>query len=597
MQRKKPTSTFKFSDPDVAMAVMNNKFPDFSQKTRWKRKAEGGSSSSSGTLSAGREPSSNHDLPVDLQIAMLGVNKKDRQARKQKEAEEETEKLKKAEWKAPSRSSSFTILESPPSSEENKQSLAEEKYTWSAAQQKVVSLVQQGQNVFFTGAAGSGKSCLMRYIIRLLTSDPERKVRQLAPTGPAALLIHGATIDSYFGLPIMELQKNNIEVILDRSKKNASIRKRWLEITTMVIDESSMINAVTIRQLDQVAKHIRGSKAHLPFAGIQVVMCGDFFQLAPVDLDKGYCFETTIFNEWFPKENQVMLTEVKRQKDVEFIKFLSSIRYAQVTPQVVETLTAMTKATKKRLATQSPSDMPVRICTHVAQVTKFNEEQFQRLPKSPSYCYKPVYKPHTITPKNFQVPKKNSAKQVPVTRNFMSRDLVKSKEQLLSEVKRECPLGKEILENGLELRIGTRVMIPVNIDISLGLVNGARGVVTGFSAEGPLKKTPLPIVKFDNGLTCLIRPYTWYSQSRYLVVELKQLPLIHAWAMTVHKAQGQTFDAADIDVAKAFAPGQVYVAMTRVREQKNLGIVSWNPKKIQGDPKILEFYMSLRRPK
>jgi ATP-dependent DNA helicase PIF1 len=147
-------------------------------------------------------------------------------------------------------------------------------------------------------------------------------------------------------------------------------------------------------------------------------------------------------------------------------------------------------------------------------------------------------------------------------------------------------------ETELTLVCGTQVMLIINLDIPLGLVNGSRGIVTGFQ-----ENTGYPIIQFFHGIQQIICPFLWERDEKHFIIHKKQFPLKLAWACTIHKSQGLTLDYAEIDIENIFEFGQAYVALSRIRNPKGLFIKKYNIKKLKCHPKALQFYESLERKK
>jgi hypothetical protein len=253
--------------------------------------------------------------------------------------------------------------------------------------------------------------------------------------------------------------------------------------------------------------------------------------------------------------------------------------------------------------------VPIRLYARVSQVDAYNEEQYNQLPSEPTFTYKTRFVP-VERQYNFaaEALKRQAEPQERKRRSFVRKpgiwkedpgNIHKRHYTQILELKRDSRLPQEIIENGLSLRLGARVMLVANLNQSLGLINGARGKVIGF--EGwrrgqslPTGKVCHPIVEFDNRIIAIIRPLAEMNESRKTIMEMHQLPLVLSWAITVHKAQGQAFDRADVDISRAFTYGQVYTTLSRLKNLEGLGIMAWNVNRIRVDPRIEEFDQKVR---
>jgi ATP-dependent DNA helicase PIF1 len=404
-----------------------------------------------------------------------------------------------------------------------------------------------GRSVFFTGSAGTGKSFLLRKIISTLPPDGTVVT---ASTGVAACLIGGVTLHSFAGV-------GGGEHSLKRSVELASRQvaaSQWRKCKRLIIDEISMVDASFFDLIEAVAKEIRRNDK--PFGGIQLILCGDFFQLPPViKMDKGnifeaknrqtvkrFCFQAKSWSSCI--QNSFELRKIYRQKDPKFVEILNSIRIGRVTPEITEKL--LSTAAQK---IESNGIVATRLCSHTKDADSINQSKLLAL-KSPEKVFEATDSDIYLT--------KTLDSQLPVPHKLI-------------------------------LKIGAQVMLLKNLNLSNGLVNGARGVVHRFS-DG------FPVVKFKNNVELTARPEKWVIKTPTgNVLQRKQIPLKLAWAFSIHKSQGLTLDCLEMSLSKVFEAGQAYVALSRAQSLDSLRILDFDAKQVFADPVVLQFYRNFRR--
>ncbi|WP_308466663.1 ATP-dependent DNA helicase [Rathayibacter soli] len=374
------------------------------------------------------------------------------------------------------------------------------------------------QHVFVTGRAGTGKSTLLNH----LAWNTEKQLVIAAPTGVAALNVGGQTIHSLFRLPIGVIADHQIE-------QSAELRKLLNTIDTLVIDEVSMVNADLMDAIDRALRQARQRSAE-SFGGVQIVLFGDPYQLAPVpgDSDERAYFEDTYRSMWFfdakvwrDADLKIFeLTEIHRQHDSDFKAMLNAVRHGRVTKEIADRLNTAG-------ARPAPDDGTITLATRNDTVNRINASALKRLPG-----------------------RALSAK-AEITGDFGNRTYP--------------------ADETLELKVGAQVMFLRN-DTGQGgegprWVNGSIGTVTRIDST--------VFVDID-GQALEVEPAIWekfkYSYdpvnkklTKNVVAEFTQFPLRLAWAVTIHKSQGKTYDSAIIDLgARAFSPGQTYVALSRL---------------------------------
>ncbi|RXG60294.1 ATP-dependent DNA helicase PIF1 [Armadillidium vulgare] len=353
--------------------------------------------------------------------------------------------------------------------------------------------------------------------------------------------------------------------------RRKSVVHHWKTCKHLIIDEISMVDGEFFEKMEAVARNILGNDK--PFGGIQLILCGDFLQLPPVSTKgakKSFCFQTSAWDKCI--NTNIELFEVKRQNDPLFIEILQNIRIGRCNPDHEKVLAETVNNNVEREGIKA-----TRLCTHKDDVEHINSVQLKKLPGD--------------------------------SKIFSSVD---SDPYLSDTLDNSTPvLGK------LHLKVGAQVMLMKNLDVSQGLVNGARGVVTGFleqvmmlyvaifPADSSLLKcvtifslslSGLPIVKFTSGMVKELGHEKWSIKARGgLVVTRRQIPLKLAWAFSIHKSQGMTLDCVEMSLSKVFEAGQAYVALSRARNLKSLRILDFNTGCIKAHSDVQRFYYQLRK--
>lgn len=366
-------------------------------------------------------------------------------------------------------------------------------------------------------------------------------------TGISALNIGGSTLHSFLGIG---LGKENVEDLYDKIIKNGYKRELWLKLDILIIDEVSMLSPDLFDKLERVARKIRENK--LRFGGIQLVVTGDLFQLPCVSQNSDLITGSSKFRKCI--DNIVELRNIMRQNDHTFKTVLNKVRVGVVDQQV-----------KKVLKTRfiKPPKLPIRptklFCTR-RSVDELNDKELNKLAK---------------------------------------RGL-EFREYIMEFVNHDCPISFDyIVKNFVKstttpetLQICEQTQVMLTYNISPTLVNGSRGIITGFTHEN------YPIVEFVNGSVVIIKPinfslhHTLRNGKIKLVGYAVQIPLKIAYALTIHACQGSTLDYVSIDLRETFEYGQAYTALSRVRTLEGLFIKKFNFDVIQAHPEALEFLKS-----
>lgn len=443
------------------------------------------------------------------------------------------------------------------------------KLSLSKQQQQIISAIAAGKSVFITGSAGTGKSYLLEYAVKTLKyRHGSNCVFVTASTGLAACAIGGTTLHSFsgIGLGIDDKKKLVTRVISKRD-----VKKRWMEVKALIIDEISMIDGELFDKLEYVARTVRGpAQTDKVFGGVQLVVTGDFFQLPPVspqNADKYFAFEAECWNKCF--DMQIELTEVFRQSDSEFVSMLNEIRTGECS-----------STTQARL---KGCDRPLKVSNEGILMTK-------------------------LYPRKMDVAWDNEK-----SLRFLNKEMVKfiAKDDSKSDFARQ-QLENIRAEKVLHLSVGAQVMLVKNVDTSVGLVNGARGVVVRFTSvedesisefkdlAKQLSPSGLwPVVLFAcDSVERAVRPESWsVMDGNVEVAKRSQVPLILAWALSVHKCQGMTLDRVEIDLSRSFEYGMVYVALSRVKSLDGLRLIGFDASRIKVHSKVVQFYEELKSSK
>ena len=403
-------------------------------------------------------------------------------------------------------------------------------------QDQALAILKSGRNTFLTGSAGTGKTYVLNQYINYLKAR-RIPVSITASTGIAATHLEGTTIHAWSGIGI----KDALSPRQLRDLKTKKYLKKHMEKTkVLIIDEISMLHA---RQLDLVNQVIRSFRENEePFGGLQLVLCGDFFQLPPIgdstesSRDK-FSFMSASWLE--AKLTICYLTEQFRQSDNQFSDILNEIRSGRVSPEAIDQLNE-----RRNNMTGGPSQEELlegstRLYTHNIDVDRVNQDQLKKLEGR--------------------------------TKTFDSK--------MKGNLKLGETISKSIMAPPvLQLKKGAKVMFVKN-NYEKGYLNGSMGEVVRFDKEG------IPLVRLTNGLDLKAEPEEWRveDETGKLLVSYTQVPLRLAWAITVHKSQGMTLDSAVMDLGKTFERGQGYVALSRVKSLEGLKLLGLNDTALQVD--------------
>lgn len=399
-------------------------------------------------------------------------------------------------------------------------------------QETALNIMKRGYSVFLTGGPGSGKTYTLNQYISFL-NDHGISVAVTAPTGIAASHINGVTIHSFFGLGIKEsLNDYEIEFLLEKKY----LFEKMNPLKVLIIDEVSMLHPDTFRTIDRILQAFKNTSE--PFGGVQLILTGDFFQLPPVSKNRElrFIFQTSL---WQELDLAICYLEGSyRHEDDILLSLLHEIRNEAISE-------ASLKELQSRYTTNKETSSRVtKLYTHNINVDAINTKALEEL--EGSYHHFDAH--HT-------------GAQKWVERIFAS----------------------SLVLPRISLKQGALVFFIKN-NYEEKYINGTLGEVIDFD---PFNH---PIVKTFDGriITAKRVAFTYTDQEGVVKAEVTQIPLRLAWAITVHKSQGMTLDAAEIDLSGAFEPGQGYVALSRIKSLAGLTLLGMNQQALQIDPHVRE---------
>lgn len=406
-------------------------------------------------------------------------------------------------------------------------------------QKTALDILKLGHNVFLTGPAGSGKTYLLQQYIDYLKKH-NIGVAITASTGIAATQMNGQTIHSWSGMGISDTFS---EADFTKLKNRHYHKQRFKKTHVLIIDEVSMLHAHQLDIVNSICKKFK--EPFLPFGGLQVILCGDFFQLPPITRfgqEARFVHQSEAWEEMSPKV--CYLEEQHRQEDRQMLQILNAIRSQSCDAKTKKLLNSRENKTIKNKIT------PTKLYTHNANVDVINNLELQKIAEE--------------------------AEIFQMTTNGI--------EHLVNAVKKGC-LAPEILA----LKKGAVVMFVKN-NFERGYVNGTLGTVIDFDMKG------MPIVRTTTGKKIVATPEKWsIEENDAPLATITQVPLRLAWAITVHKSQGMTLDAVEMDLSKSFEYGMGYVALSRVRTLAGIKLLGINDIALAVNPKIFALDKELEK--
>ncbi len=410
-------------------------------------------------------------------------------------------------------------------------------------------------SIFLTGKAGTGKTTFLKYIKKVC----DKNLAVVAPTGVAAINAGGTTIHSFFQLPFTPFNYNDTALFFGKLKINSERRQVFRQLELLIIDEISMVRADLLDAIDVLLRHFRFRYAE-PFGGVQALMIGDMYQLSPVVRDEEwslilgnyrshYFFDSRVMQQAPPVH--IAFDKIYRQQDERFVNLLNQVRNNILDTEGSKLLEKLYQPHFQ----PSEDDEHIILTTHNNKADAVNRERLSLL----------TTKSHLFTAK--------------IDGEFSDRNFPAEEQLVLKE--------------------GARVMFLKNDTEKIRrYFNGKIGVITKITNE------EIFVLCSGDEDEIEVKKETW-KNIRYTINKTNQqleedvlgsftqYPLRLAWAVTIHKSQGLTFDKVIIDAGAAFTPGQVYVALSRCTNMEGVVLLSAIPKhRLANDNRIVEFSQS-----
>ena len=426
----------------------------------------------------------------------------------------------------------------------------------------IVDSIDCHENILMHGPGGTGKSYTIGRLVRQFAAS--RSIACTGMTGVAAanlreelqnttgtnVLVDVRTLHSWAGIGN---GNGTPDEVLQRTKRNAGARRRWNTVDLLFIDEVSMLGANLLEMLDYIARNVRRTFSK-PFGGLQVVFSGDFLQIPPVHDD--WCFSSAC---WETLEFMPYIFEIGyRFDDPRYFELLLRARQGCLNSDDEDLLRGRVTSFEALDLSDRDAIIPSVLFAHNSTTEAYNERAL-RLLNSPVRTFTATDERHGKTAKALD----------------------------------------HVIPRRIDLAVGAQVLLKANLNINLGLVNGARGIVTSVD--------PVLEVKFRNGVNQIITPHTWRINENLkdlakddhrprVSFSRTQIPLILAWAITIHRAQSSTLECAVIDLGDSiFTCGQAYVALSRVKTLNGLFLKAFSPRSVFADATVLNFDQQLKR--
>lgn len=524
----------------------------------------------------------------------------------------------------------------------------------SREQEYVLELADKGNNIFYTGSAGTGKSVLLREMIKgLKMRYGNENVAVTASTGLAACNIGGVTIHSFAGIGLGQGDADKLYKKVRRSRKHL---RRWESIKALVVDEISMIDGELLDKLDFIARKAR--RSHAPFGGIQVIFCGDFFQLPPVTKENkkpNFAFDAKSWKSGI--DLSIMLEKVFRQQgDTKFIDMLNKMRMGDIDEETEREFKKLNRPLEDDTIT------PAELYSTRMEVDRANSIRLNGL-NTPKHHFSALdggelkgQEPGDKLLQNFLAPKELDLKigaQVMMIKNvdatlvngslgkvidFMDKEtymfyetMTKNPEltpKQLEDIKKDPKTLQEmfdydndteddssaerqkILKDSYCKKDPNDTFIPLGKSIfefidelptskSESRLNIERKKALLKELHFSSHKRKLPLVRFktsDMGTrTVLVEPEHWAIEDEHekVLVSRLQVPLMLAWSLSIHKSQGQTLPKVKVDLKRVFEKGQAYVALSRAVSRDGLQVLNFNRARVNAHAEVIKFYKTL----
>ncbi|SSD61583.1 related to ATP-dependent helicase RRM3 [Saccharomycodes ludwigii] len=525
----------------------------------------------------------------------------------------------------------------------NKSKKVEKSVTLSREQQKVVDyIINDKLNIFYTGSAGTGKSVVLRTVIEKLKSIYGRDAIAItASTGLAAVNIGGITINKFCGFGI---GKGSNEKLASMVKNNRNSIERWNRTKVLVIDEISMIDGDFLDKLDYVGRAVRGTPTK-PFGGVQVVMTGDFFQLPPVPdrfskKQPKFCFESKVWQTAIKKT--VLLNKVFRQHDNELIDMLNAVRYGDgLSSSMINFIKSLEREVVYEDGIQPTELYPTRMEVEFANNTRLRSLPGMEVRFIARDMVFDIENDTKLLDNSFLVEKElllREDAQVMMVKNIddtlvngtVGIVLCFTTDLLYTKIVLQRKQGAKSLNNELidKLKFLSKAIGNPNFRYGEDYENFFTALVgdnekklwESFIDVAIREKLDdrLPIVRFSTNSGTdsrdelvnfdeftLEKPKMasrWRNNIDQQAVNgasntisRSQLPLILCWAVSIHKAQGQTIERLKVNLKKIFEVGQIYVALSRAVSKETLQIQNFDPRKIRVNKNVKDFYKALEK--
>lgn len=404
-------------------------------------------------------------------------------------------------------------------------------------QSKALHLLQGNENIFLTGAAGTGKSFLLQ---QYLNGKCRKEYPVLASTGVAAVLVEGRTFHSFFGLGILEGGKS---ATVTRALRSGPLHRRIQRAKCVIVDEVSMLSGETIATAEEIARCIRGNSE--PWGGLRIIIVGDFAQLPPVQPNregKDWAFCHPVWEQ--SRFHSAFLQVSVRTKEPKLLNILRCVREGMVTDEVRTFF-------EERMVPSDPTFDGTRLFPHRSSADNYNIQRLRVLPgisKTFDTCYE-------------------------------------GRSQYVAQLKKQCPIPE-----ALHLKIGALVMFRKNdTSFPYTYVNGSLGIVKVMGDD-------CLSVRLLNGenVDVYSEEFSLLDGNGSVRARAQNFPITLAWASTIHKAQGASIDRLMVSMSGLWESGHAYVALSRARSEQGLFIEAWDEKSIFVDSVVQEFYESVQ---
>lgn len=433
-------------------------------------------------------------------------------------------------------------------------------------QQECFDSFKEGNSMVITGPAGCGKSYIISKI-REYCRENNITIGITAMTGAAASLIGGMTLHTWSGIGLG--QKSAVDIFTSITRTRRECIHRWNDTRVLIIDEISMMDASLFNKLNILAQLARSNNLSF-FGGMQVILCGDFAQLKPIVKtgEMKFAFESDVWKMHLT-EHTFCLKEVIRQSDPVFQGLLSRIRLGTYTAEDKKILNSrlVTDIDESTLVVEMSDGtehdiLATKLFPMKKDVSRINKVELTKLINDGA-----------------------------IHRDFFCVDTAVNKKSgsiVKPTASEEKSFNSTYVDEKLTLAIGAQVMLIKNLDFEKQLINGSRGTVIKFDKSG------YPIVLFDHGVQVTIQPEKFEKEMDRVVLSRKQIPLILAWALTIHKCQGATLTNVITDLSQVFDEAQVYVTLSRARTLEGLFILGLDYRRIKCNPRVKEYYKSIQ---